>query len=256
MKIGFIGCGKIAEPMVRSLSRQFPGSSIVISKRSTSISGKLVSELDNVTAGDNQWVLDQSEIVFLCVLAKVARDEFPGLNFRDDHVPISVMADVSMQEVESLIRPAKNCCITIPLPFIVTGGCPLPVYPASPCLEQLFGAENQIITVASELNIGPYFAVTAILSTLMAQLECTSQWLGTETGNLQNAEVYVASLVSGFLGAMEKDGAGRFMEALDDLSTEGGLNTQLLNHNRNGGVITQLESGLDALGQRLGCKTR
>ena len=252
MKIGFIGTGKIAEPMIRSLSRRFPESVISISTRSEPVSRILETELDNVAAGDNQWVLNSCDIVFLCVLARTAWKELPGLQFREDHRPVSVMADISIAEVDSLLAPARNCCVTIPLPFIEDGQCPLPVFPESQLLMDLFGGENEIITLDAEAQIGPHFAATAILSTLMAQLQCTSKWLGTETGNAVNAEIYVASLVSGYLGAMEKDGAGRFLEAMQDLTTEGGLNSQLLSHNREAGLISTLQSGLEALGRRLG----
>ena len=251
MKIGFIGCGKIAEPMIRSLCRQFPDYSIFVSHRSESISQALVEQFDNVLAGDNQWVIDNSDIVVLSVLANVARTEFPGLNFRDDQQMISVMADIDLAETAQLIAPATSVCVTIPLPYIETGSCPLPVFPASSVLQSLFASENEIIVQSSEKAMGPHFAATAILSTVMAQLDTVSNWLSEQTVEQKNAEKYVASLVSGYLGALEKDGHGRFLEAMQDLSTEGGLNTQLLNHNRDAGMLDTLNEGLQQLGKRL-----
>ena len=251
MKIGFIGCGKIAEPMIRSVARRFPQARIYVSKRSADTSLRLESQIENLKVGDNQWVLDQSDIIVLSVLANVARRIFPDLNFRKNHKTISVMADISLAEVCDLIGPAHNPCVTIPLPFIETGNCPLPVYPDSALLEQIFGDENPIILLESEEHMGPHFAATAILSTMMAQLNCAGSWLGNKTGSLVNAEIYVASLVSGYLNTVPKDGNNRFLEVMQDLSTEGGLNTQLLNHNRSAGMLTTLNAGLEALGERL-----
>ncbi len=251
LKIGFIGCGKIAEPMVRSLCRRYPDSEISASKRTEVVSTRLCNEFQNVSVGENQWVLDQSDIIFICVLAGVAKSDFPGLSFKPDHQVISVMADISLEEVSQLIAPAKNPCVTIPLPFIDTGGCPLPVYPQSKILEQLFRDENEIITVNHESAMGPHFAATAILSTLMAQLDCVSKWLGEKSGSAINGEIYTATLVSGYLNSLRKDGAERFLEAMHDLSTEGGLNTQLLNHNKDSGMLDVLKDGLEKLGERL-----
>jgi pyrroline-5-carboxylate reductase len=251
MRIGFIGCGKIAEPMIRSIARRFPDARISVSKRSDEISSRLESQFDYVTVGDNQWVLDQSDIIVLSVLADVARQLFPDLHFRENQKTISVMADISLAEVSVLISPAHNPCVTIPLPFIETGNCPLPVYPDSELLERVFGDENPIILLQSENHMGPHFAATAILSSLMAQLNCAGNWLGNKTGSLENGEIYVASLVSGYLNTVPKDGNGRFLEVMHELSTEGGLNTQLLNHNRSAGMLETLDAGFEALDERL-----
>ena len=251
MEIGFIGCGKIAEPMIRSLYRRFPDCGIFVSRRGESTSARLSEELVNVRAGDNQWVLDQSRVVFLCVLADIARNQLPGLQFRKDHQVISVMTDIDLAEISKLISPAKSPCVTIPLPFIETGGCPLPVFPQSAVFERLFSDENEIITLSRESAIGPHFAATAILSTLMAYLDCTSKWLGRKSGNSTDGEIYVSTLVSGYLDSLKKDGNQRFLEAINELTTEGGLNYQLLGHNKDAGMLDTLEAGLEALDRRL-----
>ncbi|MCY3769841.1 MAG: NAD(P)-binding domain-containing protein [Gammaproteobacteria bacterium] len=256
MNIGFLGCGLIAEPMVRSLCRNFPDARIALSKRSESTTRRLSKSFRNVSVGNNQWVLDRSEIVVLSLLAGVAREILPGLVFRDGQQVISVMADIGLPEVSELIAPAQHPCVTIPLPFIETGGCPLPVYPRSRILEVLFGQENTIIPQSSEEDMGPHFAATAILSVLMAQLDCTRRWLESKAGNPEDAEIYVASLVSGYLGSLQKDGKERFVEAMKDLSTKGGLNTQLLGHHQDAGLLEVLENGLDGLDRRLRGATR
>lgn len=251
MKIGFLGCGKIAEPMIRSLCRQFPQCEIFVSQRSRSVAGRLNDEFSCVSLGDNQWVVDQSEIIFLTILADVARNILPDLRFKANHKVISAMSDIDLAEIGEMINPAMNPCVTIPIPFIETGNCPLAVFPDSPELAKLFGNENILITLNGEDAMGPHFAATALLSTVMAELECVSRWLGNKSGQMENAEIYIASLLSGYLGAMEKDGKQRFLEAMQELSTEGGLNTQLLNHNRDAGMLDVLEEGLQKLDERL-----
>jgi len=251
MKIGFLGCGLIAEPMIRSLVKNHANCEIFVSRRTRETSEKLCSEFGNVNSGDNQWVLDQSEIVILSLLAKVAHTELPDLKFKQSQQVISVMADISLDEVNKLIAPAHNCCITVPLPFIDIGGCPLPVYPESSLLDLLFGQENIIITQQSEDAMGPHFGATALLSTLMEQLHITSKWLGQCSGSDEAAEIYMVGLVSGYLNVLEKDGKDRFLEVMKDLSTEGGLNAQLLTHNRNAGMMEILKEGLAGLEKRL-----
>ncbi len=251
MEIGFLGCGKIAVPMVRSLARRFPDAGIFVTLRSEHLSSMLEREIDNVHRGESQWVLDNSEIVVFSLLADVARTLFPSLAFRSDHKSVSVMTDIGLQEIHDLIRPASGCCITIPVPFIAQGGCPLPVYPDNPLIGQLFGDENRVFPVTEESHVNAHFAATAILSTLIVQLQGTSRWLGDRTGNHVDAEIYLASLAAGYLGAMDRDGMQRLDQAMEKLSTTGGLNHQLLQHMQSSGLTENLEKGLQQLARRL-----
>ena len=248
--IGFLGTGRIAEPMIRSLARRFPHCNIFVSERSRHIAEK-VATLENVSIQPNQGVLDNSDTVFICLLAQIARDVLPNLSFSARHTVVSVMADITNDEVSKLVDPATGPCVTIPLPFIEQGGCPLPVYPKSEKLEALFGDHNDVITVPSEDAMAPHFAATAILSTTMKQLDVVAQWLSNQSDDPQNAERYVANLVSGYLSAMPKDGQQRFKEAMEDLSTEGGLNNQLRKQVTESGYYDTLDTGLDALLARL-----
>ena len=248
--IGFLGTGRIADPMVRSLSRRFPDRTIHVSVRSHEVSSRL-SALPGVTVMENQDLIDRSDIVFICLLADVARSVLPGLRFRQGQKVISVMADINLAEVGSLVHPAGAPVVTVPLPFIESGGCPLPAYPDGELLEMLFGDENAVIPVNAESAMGPHFAATAILSHTMKQLDVVSGWLSEFTGSRQDAERYVASLLSGYLGSIKQDGNGRFQEAMDDLSTEGGLNNQLRAHISESGFYDTLLEGLGRLEDRL-----
>lgn len=248
--IGFLGTGRIAEPLIRSLARRFPASRIIVSERSQHIADK-ISKIENVSTASNQVILDRCETIFICLLASVAREVLPDLKFRETQDVITVMADISLSEVCGLIAPARGPCVTIPLPFIEQGGCPLPVFPACPVLEKLYGDENEVITLDSEDAVAPHFAATAILSTTMKQLDVVADWLGNQSGDIQKSERYVVNLVSGYLGAMPKDGHERFKQAMQDLSTEGGLNNQLRQRITDTGYYDELKAGLDGLLKRL-----
>jgi len=245
MNIGFLGTGRIAAPMVEALARG--GHSIHVSERNRDVSRSLAERFDNVSVADNQGVVDDSDVVVVCFLAAIAREELPKLAFRPEQNVVSVMAEMTLAEITGLIGETRELCVTIPMPFIKTGGCPLPVYPASPTLEALFGAENTVIPVSAEAAMAPHFAATAVTSTLMKALMTVRDWLAAHTGDRAAAEQYIVLLESGYLGGMPKDGAGRLDEAVEDLATEGGLNAQLLRHMEEAGMMRNLQTGLDAL---------
>lgn len=249
-RIGFIGTGEIASAMVRGLAGR--GHRILVSERTAAVAQDLAQTIDEVTVAANQQVLDDSDVVFLCLLKSVAEKVLPGLTFRADHKIISVMADAPFALLQDLCAPAREICITIPLPFVATGGCPLPVFPASPVLEALFGADNLILPQPSEDALTAHFAACAIASVVMTELQAASTWLAGFTGNPTAAEAYLITTFSGFLGGMKPGEPEQFAQALHGLSTEGGLNATLRAKVEQAGVNDLIREGLDGFRPRLG----
>ncbi|MCP5085424.1 MAG: NAD(P)-binding domain-containing protein [Rhodobacteraceae bacterium] len=249
-RIGFVGTGEIAAAMVRGLTGQ--GHKVFVSERSAARAASLAAEFAEVSVADNQSIVDCSDIVCLCLMADVAREVLPSLTFRSDQRVISAMVDVDLAALASLCAPASDICITIPMPFIAQGGCPLPVFPESAALREVFGERNLILRCESESAMNAHFAASSLCSGLFTQMRAGAEWLGGVTGDAEAAETYVAALLSGYLNELPKDGKGRFSEALQALSTEGGLNATLRAHLEDAGMLDVLVEGLDSFRGRLG----
>jgi len=248
MNVGFLGTGRIAEPMVEALAPD--GHEIAVSERSREVSARLADRHVNVRVRDNQGVVDHSEVVVVCLLADVARGELPELTFRPEQKVISVMAEITLDEIAGMIGETRELCVTIPMPFIDAGGCPLPVYPASSTLEALFGPRNPVITLGTEAAMKPHFAATAVSSTLFKELITVRDWLASHADGPAAAERYITLLVSGYLNGIPKDGVSRLDEAVGHLATAGGLNAQLLEHMESSGTMEHLREGLEGLVRR------
>jgi pyrroline-5-carboxylate reductase len=248
-RIGFIGTGEIASAMVHGLTGQ--GHSMFVSERGAPMATKL-SAFEDVQVADNQAVVDAVDIVVLCLLKNVAHDVLPSLNFRENHQVISVMVDVSLDALGDLCNPAQDIEITIPLPFVSAGECPLPVFPKAETVDALFGANNPVFAVKTEAGLSAHFAATAMASVAFSQANHAAEWLGKLTGDPKAAEQYLVAMLGGFFSGLPQDGDGRLTEALNALSTEGGLNQTLRQHMERGGVLDDLSAGLDGFRERLG----
>lgn len=249
MIVGFLGTGRIAAPMVKALARG--GHEVLVSERSRAVSESLAAEFENVSILSNRDVVARSEVVVLCLLASVAREELASLPFRPEHKVVSVMAEIGLDEIAGLLGETRELCVTIPMPFIDAGGCPLPVYPVSPVLEALFGADNAVMQMDSESALQPHFAATAVTSTLLRELMVVRDWLAAQAGTRkEEAERYMVLLESGYLGALATNEGRTLEDELNHLATEGGLNAQLLRHMTDAGTMDALESGLDGLVNR------
>ncbi|QIE43023.1 NAD(P)-binding domain-containing protein (plasmid) [Rhodobacteraceae bacterium SC52] len=251
-RVGFLGTGEIASAMVRGLAGQ--GHTIFVSERNADIAAELSAEFQEVSIAANADVVGKSDIVIACLMAATARLVLPDLPWRSDHAVISVMVDVPCADLATLCAPAIDIALSIPMPFIARGGCPLPVYPESSALRALFGERNIILPVASEVALNAHFAASSLSAPILRMLVEGTQWLARETGDPVAAEAYVTAL---FAGYMHPDGSGHHLAGLlGSLATEGGLNAALRTKIEGVGAPEALRDGMDGLRPRLGLPTR
>lgn len=245
-RVGFIGTGEIAAAIVRGLSGL--GHEILVSDRNAATAARLADEVEGLKVLPNAEVVAGAEVVFLCLLAPVAVNVLPGLPFRAGQSVISVMVDLPLARLHGLCAPATDIAIAIPLPPIAGGGCPIPVYPASPMLDALFGGRNIVLPQRDESALNAHLGACALCSPLLEQMLTATTWLAGFTGDPDGAEAYVSAMIRAYLP--ENPGGGHVAEALRKLSTEGGLNATL--RAAMSSANTDLRKGLDGFRDRLG----
>ena len=241
-RVGFIGTGAIAAPMVRYLGRK--DHLIFVSERNRQVSTELAERFESVKIAANQEVVDKSDIVFLCLRPAVWSDVVPQLRFQAGQSIVSVMAGVSLAELKETCAPATDISVTIPLEYVENGGCPLPAFPTTDTLETLFGQDNPVIQVTSENALNAHFTATTIVSAVLTVMEEGASWLEQQTQDRKAAEIYVAALVAGFLRDVPKDGNNRILEARGSLATEGTLAIQMVEAMEKEGVGSLLKESL------------
>ena len=246
-RIGFIGTGHIAAPMARFLART--GHDILVSDRNQDVAATLEATC-GATVAPNQAILDSAEIVFLCLRPQIAEAVLTGLTFRPEQRVVSVMAGVSLAELQGLCAPALDITLTIPLGFLEQGGCPLTAFPDTDLLDRLFAPENPVIPVADERAFAMHFAICAMVPGLLDLIATGAEWLGTETGDPKMAEYYATQLVSGFLAAMGRT-PGTLAQERDALASEGTISLQMTRALKSGGAHEALRAALDQIGAGL-----
>lgn len=248
-RIGFIGTGHIAAPMVRFLTAR--GHDIVVSGRSATIAQDL-AQTHGVAVADNQAVVDASEIVFLCLRPDVAEQVVAPLIFKVHQQVVSVMAGIPLRQIGVLCAPATDITVTIPLGYLEKGGCPLAACPKADVLKFLFEPENPVFEVPDETALNMHFAVCAFVPGLLDLMASASGWLAEQTGDPDQAARYTRQLVTGFLAALPDEGSDLLPAERDALATQGTLSLQMTEGLRKGCAHTALKDTLQAIGDRLG----
>ncbi len=248
MKVGFIGTGAIASAMVRGIAGQ--GHEIWVSARGEAASLALAKEFTEVRRASNDDIAGGCDVVVLCLMASVAKQVLPSLSFGLGVRVISVMVDVDLETLRGFAPQASSIDITIPLPQIASGDCPLPCFPRRETVADLFGPANPSFVVKDMRALSAHFAASALMSTTLDQIATGAAWLSGFSDDEAAAQFYLAHMLASALVTIGKPTSLPHLAA--ELSTEGGLNATLKAHMRERGMHAALRDGLDAFTQRLG----
>lgn len=243
MRFGVLGTGTIATAVVRGFAGQ--GAPITVSRRNADNAAALAAAYDTVSVGENQQVIDDSDVVFLGMTGASAADILSSVDLRSDQRIVSFMADFPSDRLEALIAPARLEAVMIPFPAIASGGAPVFTCPQSPLLENLFGAQNTLIAFDDMAQMQPFMAAQAVLSPALKQLQTAADWLSARTEDPEQADSFLRALVASALQAAP------LTDGIEALSTPGGLNAQLREHMQAAGMGDALSAGLNDLEQRL-----
>ncbi len=105
-RFGFVGCGTIASSIAKGLLRQteFEVESVAVSRRSESKSSELKEMYPDLVTiyDDNQQILDQADIIFICVLPTQLNSVLEELKFEAGHKIVSLVATSVLADLADL----------------------------------------------------------------------------------------------------------------------------------------------------------
>jgi pyrroline-5-carboxylate reductase len=253
MQIGFVGTGEITSAMVTGLSS--PGGTlhvIRVSPRNPAIASELAKRFEGVCiAASNQEVLDQSDTIVIAVRPQAARSVLTELRFRPDHHVVSLVSGLSLRSLSELVAPAIRITRAVALPSAAQRLSPTTIYPPDRAAGELFAGMGTVFPLESEKEFEAMCATTATIASYFAFTERIASWLVEQGIPESKARDYIARLFWG-VTAMAVDAPQRSFQSLAaDHATAGGINETFLKHLIEGGLLTSVSEGLNAILQRI-----
>jgi pyrroline-5-carboxylate reductase len=246
--IGIVGVGAIAEAIVTGLCAGDDAPTVRLSPRSASRTDRLAARYPSVTVADsNQAVLDESDVVLLCVRPQDAPGVISGLTFGPRHAVVSVLAGVSLDALGRLVAPAGIVVRAIPLPAVATRTGLTAIHPPHEIARAIFDPLGGVIALDEEHALDALSASTGTIAAHIAYLDTISRWLIARGIPEADATRYVAAVFAPILATPPDD----FGTLAEDYATAGGLNEQFLATLRDAGMLDVVDRALDAIAQRL-----
>lgn len=204
-------------------------------------------------AADNQQVVDDSDVVVVCLLPNHAAEELAGLQFRANHAVVSAIAGFPVARLAGLVAPATDIARSIPLTAVATRGSVTPVHPATLAATALYNRLGGSMEIADELAYESVSAASATVAAYFRYLGTIADWLSGRGIPAAAARRYVADTFAALSGELDSPGAD-FAALAQAHTTPGGLNEQFARDLDAAGTYDAVQAGLDALLARIAQK--
>ena len=128
-KVGFIGIGMFATYTVRGLRNGGADYPIILSPRGAENAKVLADECNCEVAESNQDVIDNCDIIILCVRPEQFDEMANDLNVPAGKIIISAMAGITIDKLKSAFNGASEIYRTLPVCCSEAGAGLVPIYP-------------------------------------------------------------------------------------------------------------------------------
>jgi len=221
MKIGFIGVGVIASCMIEGFCDLSNEHQFFLSPRNAQKSAALAAKYSNTTVCDcNQSVVDQSEVVFISMLATNCLDILRGLNFRADQRIVNLVATIPPEDIIDAVGLTKSFSHVIPLPAIKQRIGPIAAFPESIFLADLLAPMGTVVFAKSMDEIRAMQAITGLMAAFYDMLHHLTIFAEGEGLGIEESTSFISTF---FASLCHNTKDASFAELAAEM-TPGGLN--------------------------------
>ena len=253
MNIGFIGTGQITKAVVLGITKsKIKYKKILISKRNNKISKYLKNINKKIKiSSDNQFIINNSDWIFLAVTPDVGKKILKKLNFRSNKIIISFISTIKLNELKTLTNKKATVVRAIPLPPISIMKGPVPLYPKNSKISKFFNNIGDSININNETSSLKFWATSSLMAPYYELLFEVSKWLQKKGLSKSYSQKYVSSLFSALseVAVMRSDRDLKLL--VKDSQTPKGLNEQTLKFLKKKGFYKQLNFSLEKILKRL-----
>lgn len=230
-RIGFVGTGNLTRFLVARLSEQRATTEpLVVSPRNPAVAKHLADQYGAVIAESNQDVVDQTEIVFLCLPTSIVEKAVGMLRFEPHHRVLSAIAGMPYGMLRELVAPGEAISIMLPgAPSRVGDGLTL-VYPetrAVKTLLELFGPVHFCGTQEEYRRTAVFGGLSGCLFHLAHNLDAGLRHLDIDG---RAARCLVAEAFRGVGSAYSSESGMPVDDLVAGVATKGGMTMEGLKH--------------------------
>ncbi len=253
MKLGFIGTGEITKAVVLGIAKsKIKYKRIIISKRNNKISSYLKKINKKVIiSSDNQYIIDNSDWIFLAITPTVGNKILSKLKFKKNKIIISFISTIKLKDLKNLTNTNATIVRAIPLPPISIMKGPIPLFPKNKKVTKFFNNIGDSIEINDETLSFNFWATSSLMAPYYELLYEVSKWLQKKGLDKSLSQKYVVSLFSALSDAAVMKSNKDLKLLVRKSQTPKGLNEEALKFLKKKGFYKQLNFSLEKILKRM-----
>ncbi|MHA2295906.1 MAG: NAD(P)-binding domain-containing protein [Candidatus Hodarchaeales archaeon] len=174
-EVGIIGVGHLAGYLVEGLTKASKDMKIILSPRNRERSARLAKRFKAIVAGNNQEVVDKTDLIILSTRFKDVTSVIKSLSFRSGQTVISVAPYLLIDILKPIIFPA-NVIRAMPISSVAINQSPTLLHPDHYEARALFSLLGQVLVLKEESHFTSASVIAAFYGWIHALLDETINW--------------------------------------------------------------------------------
>lgn len=248
--LGILGTGHLAEFIVQGLDRGNFALPVHVSPRNAETAERLTKLYRVVIARNNQSLVDEAEMVLVCLPAAIGIETLAKLRFRPTQTVCSVMAGVPLEDIAAAVGPASAVVSMLPGASNALGAGACVLYPMSDQWWDVFDLLGRVMVfdTKEEFEIAASLAAASGASfVFMAHL---AQWLVDRGLRQETARMIVSETFGGNAMVLMSD-LENWERITASVATPGGITEDLLSRLQSADALNTWSEGLTKVLARL-----
>lgn len=248
--IGLLGTGSLAEYVVCGLRSAGWTAGIVVSPRNGDVAARLATAYGVAVGCDNQDVCDRSDLLLVCLPARIGIGILKDLRFRVGQAVCSAMAGVGVAEVSAAVSPATACLTMMPGASNAIGEGPCLLYPDLPEWHAVLAHLGPVLPVQSTTEFVAAAVFGAMSGASYVLMQHLADWFEARGIERETARRLVALTFHGNAGVL-KAAPQDWPRIIASVATPGGVTEQLVDELARSGSFEGWINGLGKIFDRM-----
>ena len=250
--VGFIGVGALAEYTIKGFRRGGFDGRILLSPRNQAMSRQLARDCQCEVMADNQVVADHCEHLVLSTRPADCIGALGELSLKTDHLLISVVAGVSIDELRKVVNSEITIVRAMPVSSAAAGSSPTLIYPENEAVSQLFDFCGDSIVASDEAEFNQGSVLACTYSWYFALFDELIKTIQSDSLSPETASKLVLGMAKGAASLALENPSQSPGEIAESIATEGTfsrIGLDILNNNQ---AFEPWHAACKALQERLG----
>ena len=218
----------------------------VLSPRSRDRSRRLGAKFNYKIAQSNQAVLDNSQMILLCLPGDSSEEILSGLNFGKNHNIMSTMAGVSKKRLHEITKASNICVSMMPGYANASNKGPSLLFPKDPEWQKFLSFLGPVFQCENEKEFNVAAVIGAVSGASFVLFETLSKWFTDNNLSSKFSQKLLLETLRGNIDiALESD--EDLSEIISKVSTPGGITETLVNQLDKQEALSSWKKGMDII---------